>query len=109
MGHHSRPWGRCRLFRSCGRTSRDSTTAAIASLPSVREPGEKCGPMARIPTKADAHSTTVTTIAATPSAFSGAAWPAGAGTDVLAGGGDGMKPKYPGAGAAGWRETATAG
>jgi hypothetical protein len=44
-----------------------STTAAIANRPSVREPGEKLGPTARMPTKAEAHSTTVMMTAATPS------------------------------------------
>src|SRR5919107_3614244 len=64
IGHHSRP---CGSTRSLGRTTTPSTTAAIANRPSVREPGEKLGPTARMPTKAEAHSTTVMMTAATPS------------------------------------------
>src|SRR5687767_1361117 len=77
MGHHSRPCGSLCIL---GRTTTPSATAAIASRPSVREPGEKLGPTARMPTKADAQSTTVMTTAATPSLLiGGAAWPGGGG------------------------------
>ena len=69
MGHHSRPRGSTLLLRSCGSTSAPSTTAATASLPNVREPGEKLGPIARMPTNADAQSTTVTSTAAMPAAL----------------------------------------
>src|SRR6476620_6792801 len=68
MGHHSRPLG---SMRSLGRTTAPSTTAAIASRPSVTDPGEKLGPTARMPTNAEAQSTTVTTTAATPSLLTG--------------------------------------
>src|SRR5687767_12276397 len=64
MGHHSRPCGSLCIL---GRTTTPSTTAAITNRPSVREPGEKLGPTARMPTKAEAHSTTVMMTAATPS------------------------------------------
>src|SRR3954470_8489530 len=81
MGHHSRPRGRARSF---GTTRSPSTTAPTASLPSVSEPGEKLGPTALMPTKAEAHSTTVTTTAATPSLLIGVG-PAGAGAGWGAG------------------------
>jgi hypothetical protein len=91
MGHHSRPRGRSLLFSYWGRTSKASTTAAIASLPSVREPGEKWGPIARIPTNAEAQRTTVTAMAATPSALIRDAG-AGGGAVVLTGVLDAMVP-----------------
>src|SRR3954453_13790334 len=69
MGHHSRPFG---SLPSLGSTTTPRATAAIASRPKVREPGEKLGPTARMPTKAEAHRTTVTTTAATPSLLTGA-------------------------------------
>src|SRR6478609_7017230 len=84
MGHHSRPRGRP---LSLGTTSRPSTTAATASRPRVREPGEKLGPTARMPTKAEAHRTTVTTTAAMPSLLIVAGCAGGGGAGCGAGAG----------------------
>src|SRR6478736_4356763 len=67
MGHHSRPLGNAGALRNCGSTTRPSTTAATERRPRVSGPGEKLGPTARMPTKADAQRTTVTTTAAIPS------------------------------------------
>src|SRR6478609_5899246 len=67
MGHHSRPLGNAGALRNCGSTTRPSTTAATERRPRVSGPGEKLGPTARMPTKAEAQRTTVTTTAAIPS------------------------------------------
>src|SRR6478736_979359 len=94
MGSHWRPLGSIRLLSSCGTTRKARTTAATASLPSVRDPGEKCGPMARMPTNAEAHSTTVTTMAATPRAFTGVGAAAGEARGWRAGLVEGMSQMY---------------
>jgi hypothetical protein len=78
-----------------------SATAAIASLPSVSGPGEKLGPTALIPTKAEAQRTTVTTTAAMPSLL---IWPGRTGRfrDAAAGACGGTPEALSGCGVSGW-------
>src|SRR4029453_6234909 len=110
MGNHSLP--RAQTFR-VGSTTIPRTTAATANRPSVKEPGEKLGPTARMPTNAEAHRTTVTTTAAMPSLLMGAegagvlrgcmpgdGWPGSAGVVVV------IEPIYGRGGWPGWRFSA---
>ena len=66
MGHHSRPRGSTLLFVSCGSTSGAEYDGGNRQPAQGQGAGEKFGPIARMPTNADAHSTTVTSTAAMP-------------------------------------------